>query len=217
MMLLLKASIEDRYQRMLARRHGGDRAAMAAEDAELRKRVESSRMISQADLRAAAARHKDLAPPTPAQAEAGNYKKPRVQWAGLEIAIENPVGSVREGKGWRTVMQNAYGYICRSEAVDGDEVDVYLGPELDTAPTVYVVHQRRAGDWKAYDEDKCMLGFPSEAAARAAYLKHYDDPRFLGPITAMPVDEFVRKVKATKDKPAMIKAVLFLRKATLAS
>ncbi|ATI15646.1 hypothetical protein [Bordetella phage vB_BbrM_PHB04] len=150
-------------------------------------------------------------PPTPAQAEAGNYKKPRVKWNGLEIAIENPAGSVREGKGWRTKMKYDYGYVCRSEAVDGDEVDVYLGPELETAPTVYVVHQRKYGEWAKYDEDKCMLGFPSEAAARAAYLEHYDDPRFLGPITAMPVDEFVTKVRATRDKPAMIKAlVLFL-------
>lgn len=155
--------------------------------------------------------------PTPAQAEAGNYFKPRVKWAGLEIAIENPVGTVREGKGWKTTMKNDYGYVCRSEAVDGDEVDVYLGPEMDSAPTVYVVHQRRAGDWKAYDEDKCMLGFTSEAAARTAYLAHYDDKRFLGPITAMPVDEFVRKVRATYDKPAMIKCVLFLRKPLLAS
>lgn len=146
--------------------------------------------------------------PTPAQAEAGNYKKRRVSWAGLEIAIENPVGTVREGRGWRTKMQNAYGYICRSEGVDGDGVDVYLGPNMDGCAMVYVVHQRRAGDWKAYDEDKCMLGFDSEADARAAYLKHYDDERFLGPITAMPVDEFVAKVKATREKPAMIKALL---------
>lgn len=152
------------------------------------------------------------AQPTPAQAEAGNYKKPRVKWQGLEIAIENPVGSTREGKGWKTTMKNAYGYICRSEAVDGDEVDVYLGDDMD-APTVYVVHQRKAGDWSKYDEDKVMIGFKSEAAARAAYLAHYDDDRFLGPITAMPVDEFVQKVKATKDKPAMIKCVLFLRQA----
>ncbi len=143
--------------------------------------------------------------PTPAQAEAGNYKKPRVRWNGLEIAIENPVGTVREGKGWRTKMANAYGYVCRTEGVDGDEVDVYLGPDMDGAEQVYVVHQRKAGDWDAYDEDKVMLGFPSEDAAIAAYLKHYDDPRFLGPVTSMPVAEFVAKVKATREKPAMIK------------
>lgn len=171
------------------------------------------------DIRGGASKSGDLwmiksdgwRPPTPAQAEAGNYKKPRVKWNGLEIAIENPAGSVREGKGWRTKMKYDYGYVRRSEAVDGDEVDVYLGPDLETAPMVYVVHQRKYGDWKAYDEDKCMLGFPSEKSAREAYLQHYDDPRFLGPITAMPVDEFVAKVRATRDKPAMIKAlVLFL-------
>lgn len=156
-------------------------------------------------------------PPTPAQAEAGNYKKPRVQWHGLEIAIENPAGSVREGNGWRTKMKYDYGYVCRSEAVDGDEVDVYLGPDLDTAKTVYVVHQRKYGDWKKYDEDKVMLGFPSEAAARAAYLSQYDDPRFLGPITAMPIDEFVEKVRKTYEKPAMIKSILFLKSDKLSS
>lgn len=158
-----------------------------------------------------AQRSTDWEPPTEAQAKAGNYKKPRVQWNGLEIAIENPAGSVREGKGWRTKMKYDYGYICRSEAVDGDEVDVYLGPDLDTATVVYVVHQRKQGDWKAYDEDKAMIGFADEAAARKAYLAHYDDPRFLGPVTAMTVDEFIKKVKATKDKPAMIKAIMFIK------
>lgn len=150
--------------------------------------------------------------PTPAQAAAGNYFKPRIKWNGLDIAIENPAGSVREGNGWRTKMKYDYGYISQSEAVDGDEVDVYLGPELVTAPTVYVVHQRKYGDWDTYDEDKCMLGFPSEAAAKAAYLEHYDDPRFLGPITAMPVGEFVKKVRATRDKPAMIKSLIVFYK-----
>lgn len=144
--------------------------------------------------------------PTAAQAEAGNYRKPIVRWNGLEIAIENPAGTVRRGNGWQTRMVYDYGYVKRSEAVDGDEVDVYLGPNLN-APMVYIVHQRKYGDWDAYDEDKCMVGFDSEDDARAAYLQHYDDPRFLGPITAMPVAEFVEKVRATRDKPAMIKGI----------
>ena len=169
-----------------------------------------------ADIKKSGELTKSHTPPTPAQAEAGKYKKPRVRWNGLEIAIENPVGSTRSGKGWSTTMRNAYGYICRSGGVDGDEVDVYLGDDMD-APTVYVVHQRKNGNWKAYDEDKCMIGFKSEAAARSAYLAHYDDDRFLGPITAMPVDEFVAKVRATYDKPAMIKAVIFFRRVALSS
>jgi len=144
--------------------------------------------------------------PTDAQARAGNYRKPVVKWKGLDIAIENPVGSTRTGKGWQTKMLHDYGYIKRSEAVDGDEVDVYLGPNL-AAPMVYIVHQRKAGDWANYDEDKCMIGFENDVDARAAYLQHYSDPRFLGPITAMPVDEFVRKVKDTNEAPAMIKGL----------
>jgi hypothetical protein len=144
--------------------------------------------------------------PTKKQAEAGNYPKKTVKWRGLVIKIENPAGSIRRGDTWETRMLFDYGYIQRTEAVDGDEVDVYLGPDIDTAPTVFIVHQRKYGDWKQYDEDKCMLGFLSEESAREAYLKQYDDPRFLGPITEMPVDEFCRKVKLTRDKPAMIKS-----------
>ena len=152
--------------------------------------------------------------PTPAQIAAGNYAKRVVAWRGLEIAIENERGSTRrgikpDGSPWATKMRNAYGYAKASTGVDGDEVDVFLGPDLD-APTVYVIHQRKVGDWDAYDEDKCMVGFPSEGAARDAFLANYDDPRFLGPITAMPAETFVEKVKATKDKPAMIKGGLVL-------
>lgn len=150
--------------------------------------------------------------PTPAQAAAGNYKKPRRYWQGLEIAVENPAGSVREGvdRGghrWQTRMLYDYGYVVDSMGVDGDPVDVYVGMSLD-APLVYVIHQRKAGAWDEYDEDKVMIGFTCEEEAVQAYLRHYDNPRFLGPVTAMPVDEFVDKVKATKDAPAMIKALL---------
>lgn len=147
------------------------------------------------------------ASPTPAQAEAGNYPKRKIAWHGLTISVENEAGSVRKGKGWQTKMLYPYGYINSTEAVDGDQVDVYLGPD-EAADTVYVVHQRRYGDWTRYDEDKCMLQFPSEDAARAAYLKHYDDHRFLGPITAMSVDEFVEKARATNGAPKMIKAII---------
>lgn len=106
-------------------------------------------------------------------------------------------------------MRNAYGYFCRTLGVDGDEFDCYLGSDMDGAKQVFVVTTMTPGEWSKPDEQKAMLGFDSEADARAAYLKHYDDERFLGPITAMPVDEFVAKVKATREKPAMIKALFF--------
>lgn len=152
-----------------------------------------------------------------AQLEAGNYRKRHIRFQGLEITIENPAGSVRQGVDrdghkWRTKMVYAYGYIRGSLGVDGDHVDCYIGPDR-TADTAYIVHQRKAGDWKTFDEDKVMLGFRSEKAAKEAYLKHYDDRRFLGPITAMPMDEFKRKVLSTRQRPRMLKAV-FLKAET---
>ena len=148
--------------------------------------------------------------PTEAQKEAGNFKMKHVRRFGLDISIENPKGSVRSGVGpggkpWRTKMLCDYGYIRGSLGVDGDHVDCYLGPE-DDADTAYIVHQRKAGDWSRYDEDKVMLGFGNEWAARAAFLAHYDDRRFLGPVTSMPMDEFRRKVLSTRAKPRLIKA-----------
>ena len=154
--------------------------------------------------------------PTPAQAVAGNYAKRKFDWNGLKVSIENDAGTLRhgvsaDGRAWHVRMHYAYGYIRRTEGMDGDQVDVYVGPHFD-APMVYVVHQRRYGDWKNYDEDKAMLGFLSEDDARSAYLSCYDDPRFLGPITAMPVAEFVAKAKATLHAPQMIKALIITKK-----
>jgi len=176
--------------------------------------------IAQAELRAAA--HRALAAatdpawkqPTPAQAAAGNYYKPRMSWHGLQLNIENPVGTVREGvdeggKPWRTEFRYAYGEVAGTEGADGDPVDVYIGPYAD-AREVYIVRQMRRKDWATYDEDKVMIDFPSIEAAREAYLGHYDDPRFFGGIVAMPVDEFVRKVRASRDRPGMIKSITLL-------
>lgn len=156
--------------------------------------------------------------PTPAQAASGRYPKERMPWQGLTIAIEHPEGTVREGvdetgKPWRTVFRYAYGEILGTMGLDGDPVDVFIGSYPD-APEVYVVQQMRRKRWDEPDEQKCMINFASQDEAKAAYLGHYDDPRFFGGITAMPVAEFVAKVRATKENPTMIKSapvVLFFK------
>ena len=153
--------------------------------------------------------------PTKAQAEAGNYSKPRMRWNGLELAIECPAGTTRSGVDrdgipWQTRMLYPYGYVVGSKGVDGDAVDVYVGPNPD-AEFVYVVHQRKVNRWDQYDEDKVMLGFDSLGDAEQAFLAHYNDPRFLGPITTMPLAEFIEKVKATSGNPSMIKSILFIK------
>ena len=175
----------------------------------------ATRGAAPADLTEATLR-RNPGEPSAEQSASGEYKKPRVSWAGLTIAIENPAGSVRRGRNrhgvtWEQRMPFAYGEVVGTMGVDGDPVDVFLGPNMDVCSQVYVVHQRRVKDWENYDEDKVMLGFDSQEEATAAFLACYSDPRFLGPITAMSVPEFVAKVRATRDKPAMIKALFLSR------
>lgn len=148
--------------------------------------------------------------PSDAQIAAGNYRKHHIKFQGLDITIENPRGTIRSGRDaggheWAVGMQHHYGYIRGTLGVDGDHLDCYIGPQAN-ASHAYVVHQRRPPDFKKYDEDKVMLGFGSEDAARAAYLFHYDDPRFLGDVTAIPMAEFKSKIRTTRDKPRMLKS-----------
>lgn len=114
-------------------------------------------------------------------------------YQGIPIMIENPVGSVRSGKDpdghqWQTEMVHDYGYIQGVDGADGEELDCYIGPD-PTANHVYVVHQN-CPDTGEYDEDKVMMGFRSIEEAQEAYLKHYDRPEYLGPISSVPMDEF---------------------------
>lgn len=56
--------------------------------------------------------------PTEAQKDAGNYRKGKITFQGLDITIENPKGSIRSGIGkdgtaWSVRMPAAYGYITR--------------------------------------------------------------------------------------------------------
>lgn len=130
-------------------------------------------------------------------------------WRGLRIDIENPKGTMRQGVGptgipWQTYMFFDYGYIRKTEGEDGDAVDVYLGPDLDTAKQVYVVHQLMAPGFATYDEDKCMLGFPNEETARRAYLAQYDKPDYLGTIEAFDTDAFVKHVKEHGKAPGSV-------------
>lgn len=134
--------------------------------------------------------------PTDAQKEAGNYAKGHIRLQGLDITIENPKGSERsgkdaDGKPWSVKMPAAYGYVKRTEGADGDQVDVYVGDEVD-APRVFVVDQVDA-DTGRFDEHKAMLGYASGDDARRAYVAGFSDGRGearIGAITAMSVDEF---------------------------
>ena len=136
--------------------------------------------------------------PSDAQKEAGNYRKGKFTLHGMEISIETPKGAERSGVGadgqrWAVQMPASYGYIRRTEGADGEQVDVYVGPEPE-AEQVFVVDQVDA-DTQAFDEHKVMVGYPDEAAATADYDAAFDDgrgPERRGAITPMGMEAFKR-------------------------
>lgn len=141
----------------------------------------------------------DLPEPSTAQKEAGNYRKGHIKLQGLNIAIENPRGSERkgvdpDGKEWSHSMSDHYGYIKRTTGADGDQVDVYVGPE-PFSQRVFVVDQKDQGSGK-FDEHKVMLGYTSQAAAIKAYKSNFDKGWTVGDVTEMKMPEFKAWLKA---------------------
>lgn len=109
-----------------------------------------------------------------AQIEAGNYKKGHFRVRGFDITIENPVGSKRfygKNKKKYNVMKNHYGYFTKSKGKDGDQVDVFIGPDIEKFEKVYVVDQKIDGK---FDESKVMFGFSDKKEAKAAYFANFD-------------------------------------------
>jgi len=126
----------------------------------------------------------------------------RYEFAGLPVAVEYQAGTVREltddeGNPIGTVNMTAdYGFLEGYLGSDGDELDVYIGPD-EAAANVYVIHQLRAPDFKVHDEDKAILGVGSEAEARALYLAHrgVDGEQAIGGVSVIPIERFKAKLQ----------------------
>jgi len=121
----------------------------------------------------------------------------RINFRGLNIRIEQQVGSVREGVGkngnrWKVRFYRPYGFISDTMGKDGEDIDCFIGDHWES-DNVYIVHQLRPDG--LYDEDKVMLGFLDLGSARDAYLAHYSTQGFIGKITTMPFFEFKEKIK----------------------
>jgi len=124
----------------------------------------------------------------------------RYTFAGLPIAVENPAKTIRQwtganGEAGATRMLLDYGFIEGHLSGDGNELDVYIGPN-DAARDVYVVHQLKAPDFRAHDEDKCFIGFDSADEAKAAFLMHRNDgDRAFGSMSVIPLERFMSKLR----------------------
>lgn len=149
--------------------------------------------------------------PTPAQAEAGNYRKARFRLHGLPIVIENPQGTYRhgvspDGKAWSNRMAADYGDIAGTLGADGDPVDVFVGPWPESEK-VWVINQ--VDQKGAFDEHKVLLAFPDESSARSAYLGSYDRGwRGLGDMIACTPEQLKWWLKfGNKKQPISLKSL----------
>lgn len=180
------AKVEERLQRMAARKNG-----------------EESLIDHQAQ--AAATSVLNDAQPSQADLENNAYQPATIDIAGIRIAIENPIGSVRrgtdpDGTEWETTMKAHYGYIEGTKGADGDEIDVFVteGTDQDFAGRVFIIYQ--IGKDGEFDEHKVILGVVSKVTAEQVYQQHYDE-NFVGmaAIKELSIDDFKEWLKNPDD------------------
>jgi hypothetical protein len=125
--------------------------------------------MSDADVTAAAheaatSPHNDLPEPSQAQKEAGNYQKGHININGLDISVENPVGSARSGvdktvRSGLSRCSTTMGIIKRTVGADEEHIDVFVKPGTPRPMTgrcsssiSTILHNGK------FDEHKVMLG-----------------------------------------------------------
>lgn len=139
--------------------------------------------------------------PTEEQRNAGNYTKGKFTLYGLQISIENPRGSIREGhdpngEEWRSKMPDHYGYIRGYIGADDGQIDVFVGNRPDSG-RVFVIDQ--VTDKGDFDEHKCFLGFMGPKPVLKTFIEAYkpaeeDDPgeahHHFGDMRELTIEEF---------------------------
>lgn len=137
-----------------------------------------------------------LPSPSQAQIDAGNYQKHHLTLHGMQVAIENPKGSLRSGMdpngvAWESELPAHYGYIKRTEGADGDHVDIYIG-DNEQSELVFIIDQLDLATGE-FDEHKCILGCLGQKEAEALYQAGFSDGKGkdrLGAITPMHLSQF---------------------------
>lgn len=174
---------------------GGEGIVEKAKEVKEEKKVEPADEGLFADI--AKAESEVNVDPTEGQKEAGNYKMGHVSIQGMDISIENPKGSIRngvdaEGNKWSQELKSTYGYFKGTHGRDGDHIDVFIGhnPESER---IFVVDQvfTKGENNGLFDESKVMLGYNSREEAEAAYMENYKDGWMgLSDLTEVPVEDF---------------------------
>lgn len=129
--------------------------------------------------------------------------KKRVRYAGLPVTVDRPRGHVVEGTDsktgapYRVEYQYDYGYFPRTRGGDAEGLDVFLGPNPDSARAFWVTHLK---DDRSFDELKVFVGFDDPHEAAAAYEAHYP-ARWYGGMREGTVDQ-IRALLGVDPKPA---------------
>lgn len=142
-----------------------------------------------------------------------------VDFQGIPVDIEQRKGDTREGVDvdgtpWKVTMHAHYGEIRSSargakgtigaRGMDGDRLDVYLGP-AGLSPLVVVVDQKIPETGK-FDEQKVMLGFLSVKDALDCYRKQYTKPGFYGGHKVWPIGWFKEQIANRANAGQVLKA-----------
>ena len=176
--------------------------------------VAARRALDAAAQKAATSNQNDTPQPSEAQAKAGKYAKGNLKFDGLDIAVENPVGSTRsgtdpDGNKWSVDMSAHYGFVRRTMGADGDQVDVYIAQNAKAGAPVFVVDQHN--DDGSFDEHKVILGARTQSEAERIYDAHFSDgsgPARRRGIKTMTMDEFKSWLKSDGTKaPAAVEDV----------
>ncbi len=133
-------------------------------------------------------------------------KKIRIQ--GIPVWLEWLKGETRQYKKGGVVkyerhMEADYGYIPGTLDSDGEELDVYVGPDKGAKKAFVIRQLKKTG---GFDEHKIMLGYSSKAAAKASYVHHMGGtPERFGGMASVPTSSLIALFadnKATKEKTA---------------
>jgi len=133
-------------------------------------------------------------------------KKPYSHY-GIDFIIENPKGSIRvgfsiDGGAWKSVLPADYGYIKHTRGMDGDELDMYIGPHLESEQ-VFVVDQNEIMTGE-FDEHKIIFGTNSLNEAIDLYIDGFSDGRGrerIRAITSASMEEFKEWISGNTMQP----------------
>lgn len=97
-----------------------------------------------------------------------------VNFQGFDVRLDRPKGTVQKGtdkngKPWERVYKVDYGYIPDTAGGDGDELDVFLGPDKNSSTAYWMIQKKDDG---SFDEYKVVLGAKTKSDAVKIYTDH---------------------------------------------